>query len=133
MPSRLSRRRSQERNSWRWRAMPKRKYRSEALRSAHVTVEGLHRIGLVDKKTMREFDHSCLTSIEDLSPRDIAAIRKRAGVSQGVFARHLNVPTSLVSQWERGEGHPTGAGVKLFSIVMCKGVVAVGWTIFISA
>ena len=105
--------------------MPKSKYRSDALRSAHVMVQGLHRIGLVDKKTMREFDDSCLTSIEDLSPRDIATIRKRAGVSQGVFARHLNVPTSLVSQWERGERHPTGAAVKLLSLVKRKGLEAI--------
>ena len=105
--------------------MPKTKYRSDALRSVHVTVEGLNRIGLVDKKTMREFDDSCLTSVEELSPRDIAAIRKRAGVSQGVFARHLNVPTSLVSQWERGERHPTGAAIKLLSIVKRKGLDAI--------
>ena len=105
--------------------MANKKYRSDALRSVHVTVEGLNRIGLVDKKTMREFDASCLTSVEDLSPRDIAAIRKRAGVSQGVFARHLNVPTSLVSQWERGERHPTGAAIKLLSIVKRKGLDAI--------
>ena len=105
--------------------MAKKKYRSDALRSVHVTVEGLNRIGLVDKKTMREFDDSCLTRVEDLSPRDIAAIRKRAGVSQGVFARHLNVPTSLVSQWERGERHPTGAAIKLLSIVKRKGLDAI--------
>ena len=103
----------------------KKKYRSDALRSAHVTVEGLHRIGLVDKKTMREFDKSCLTNVEDLSPREIAAIRRSAGVSQGVFARHLNVPTSLVSQWERGERHPTGAAIKLLSIVKRKGLDAI--------
>ena len=36
--------------------MAKRKYRSEALRVAHATVEGLHKIGLADKTTMREFD-----------------------------------------------------------------------------
>src|SRR5262245_57309859 len=64
MTTRPSRRQLQERNSWRWCAIPKRKYRSDALRSAHVTVQGLHRIGLVDKKTMREFVDSCLTSIE---------------------------------------------------------------------
>jgi putative transcriptional regulator len=105
--------------------MAKRKYRSEALRVAHATVEGLHRIGLADKTTMREFDAMCLTAIEDLSPRDIAAIRERAGVSQGVFAHYLNVPTTLVSQWERGERRPTGAAVKLLTIVKHKGLDAI--------
>jgi len=105
--------------------MAKRKHRSEALRSVHETVKGLHRIGLVDKKTMHRFDVSCLTVVEDLSPRDIVAIRERAGVSQGVFARYLNVPISLVSQWERGERHPTGAAIKLLSIVKRKGLDAI--------
>jgi putative transcriptional regulator len=48
-----------------------------------------------------------LTSVEELSPKDIAAIRAKAGVSQGVFARYLNVPTTLVPQQERGERRPT--------------------------
>ena len=48
--------------------MAKKKYRSDALRSVHVTVEGLNRIGLVDKKTMREFDDSCLTRVRRPEP-----------------------------------------------------------------
>jgi putative transcriptional regulator len=105
--------------------MAKRKYRSDALRSVHVTVEGLHGIGLVDKETMRRFDASCLTAVEELNPKDIAAIREHAGVSQGVFARYLNVPSSLVSQWERGERRPTGTAVKLLSLVKRKGLEAI--------
>ena len=105
--------------------MTRKRYRSDALRTAHLTVKGLHNIGLVDKTTMREFDHMCLTAIEVLSPKDIAAIREKAGVSQGVFARYLNVPTTLVSQWERGERRPTGAAVKLLSIVKHKGLEAI--------
>lgn len=105
--------------------MAKKKYRSDALRTAHLTVKGLHDIGLVDKTTMREFDAMCLTAVEELSPEDIAAIRERAGVSQGVFARYLNVPSSLVSQWERGERRPTGAAIKLLSIVKKKGLEAI--------
>jgi putative transcriptional regulator len=103
----------------------KRKYRSDVHRSVHVTVKDLHDIGLVDKATMRRFDASCLTAVEELNPEDIAAIRERAGVSQGVFARYLNVPTSLVSQWERGERRPTGAAVKLLSLVKHKGLEAI--------
>lgn len=102
--------------------MAKRKYRSDAHRSVHVTVKGLYDIGLVDKATMRRFDASCLTVVEDLRPRDIAAIRKGAGVSQSVFASYLNVPSSLVSQWERGERRPTGTAVKLLSLVKRKGL-----------
>ena len=67
------------------------KHRSRLSAAIHETAAGLHRIGLIDKATMREFDASCLTAIEPLSAREISAIRKRAGVSQSVFAHYLNV------------------------------------------
>ena len=98
------------------------RYKSELKAALHETVEGLHRIGLVDKKTMREFDENCLTSVEKLSPSEIQALREREGVSQKVFARYLNVPVTLISQWERGERRPSGAAVKLLSVVKHKGL-----------
>jgi putative transcriptional regulator len=84
------------------------KYRSEALGALHETVQGSHRLGPVNTTTMREFDALCLTTVEALSPRQIAALRKRSGVSQAVFASYLNVATGLVSKWERGEKQPQG-------------------------
>ena len=47
------------------------KYRSDALAVAHKTAAGLRRAGVINKDTMREFDVSCLTTVEDLSPRAI--------------------------------------------------------------
>ncbi len=105
--------------------MVRKKYQSEIAGVVHRAMEGALRAGAIDKTTMREFDAMCLTSIEELRPKDILAIRKKAGVSQGVFARYLNVPTTLVSQWERGERRPTGAAVKLLSIVKHKGLEAI--------
>ena len=58
---------------------------------------------------MRIFDEMCLTSVEDMTPEEIREIRMRENASQAVFARYLNVTTSLVSQWERGEKRPRGA------------------------
>jgi len=91
----------------------------------HETAAGLHRIGLLDKATMREFDASCLTSVAPLSARDIVAIRRRAGVSQSVFAHYLNVQPKLVSEWERGEKRPSGPSLKLLSIVKARGLDAI--------
>jgi putative transcriptional regulator len=34
--------------------------KSKALASAHAIVSGLHKLGLIDKETMREFDEACL-------------------------------------------------------------------------
>lgn len=101
------------------------RYRSRLSAAIHETAAGLHRIGLMDKATMREFDASCLTVIEPLSAREIAAIRKHAGVSQGVFAHYLNVKPKLVSEWERGEKRPSGPSLKLLSIVKSRGLDAI--------
>ena len=101
------------------------KYRSDALAVAHKTAAGLHRAGVIDKGTMREFDVSCLTAVEDLSPKAIQTIRKRAGVSQAVFASFLNVKAKLVSEWERGEKKPSGPSLKLLSLVKSKGLEAI--------
>jgi hypothetical protein len=38
------------------------KYRSKVAEAVHQGVRGMHRLGLVDKKTMREFDVRCFTS-----------------------------------------------------------------------
>jgi putative transcriptional regulator len=101
------------------------KYRSRLSEAIHQTAEGLHRIGAIDRATMRRFDVSCLTVVDPLSPKQIVALRRREGVSQGVFARYLNVQPKLVSEWERGEKTPSGPSLKLLSIVKTKGLDAI--------
>ena len=39
----------------------------------HDTVRGMHRVGLVDKKAMREFEVRCLTTVDELTAEDIVA------------------------------------------------------------
>jgi putative transcriptional regulator len=103
----------------------KRRYRSEALGAVHETMSGLHRIGAIDKRTMRDFDASCLAPVEPMSPREIRRLRLRERVSQPVFARHLNVSKNLVSDWERGVKRPGGPALKLLSVVRRKGLDAI--------
>ena len=103
----------------------KTKYRSRISGAVHETASGLHKIGLLDHTTMREFDASCLTSIAPLSAREILKLREKAGVSQGVFARYLNVRPKAVSEWERGEKKPSGPSLKLLSLVKAKGLDAI--------
>ena len=106
-------------------AKAKTKYRSRISEAVHETARGLHRIGLIDQKTMREFDATCLTAIEPLTAREILALRENAGVSQGVFARYLNVRPKAVSEWERGEKKPSGPSLKLLSLIKAKGLEAI--------
>ena len=98
---------------------------SAILATVHESVLGLHRIGLVDQATMREFDALCLTSVERLSPEEIRALREREQVSQAVFSRYLNVRKDAVSKWERGEKRPDGPSLKLLNLVKTKGLAAI--------
>lgn len=100
-------------------------YKSDALAAVHETALGLHEAGVMDKRTLKEFDALCLTPVEELTPEEIRQIRLREKASQAVFARYLNVTTGLVSQWERGEKRPRGASLKLLTLVARKGLQAV--------
>src|SRR5215510_8872425 len=97
------------------------KPRSAAMAALHEAAGDLYKAGGMDKLTMRQFDLLCLTQVEELSAREIQALREEAGVSQGVFARVLNVRPGLISQWERGERRPSGPSLKLLALVKAKG------------
>lgn len=101
------------------------KYRSDAMAAVHETMQALRDVGAIDKKTMRRFDTACLTPIRPLKPKQIKAIREKERVSQTVFANYLNVTSSLVSKWERGEKRPSGPSLKLLTLVEKSGLDAV--------
>ena len=100
-------------------------YKSKILAAVHEAMQDAHDVGILDKKTMREFDASCLTEVESLSAKDVAELREREGVSQAVLARHLNVAVKLVGEWERGEKRPSGPSLKLLALVKSKGLAAI--------
>lgn len=100
-------------------------YRSRMMAAIHETAENLHESGLLDKQTMRKFDEHCLTPIEPLCSEQIRHIRERENVSQTIFARYMNVSKNTVSQWERGEKMPSGASLKLLSLINKKGLAAI--------
>jgi len=100
-------------------------YRSDALAAIHETASDLHDAGVMEKRTLRKFDDLCLTPVRPMSAQEIRTLRERERVSQAVFARHLNVTTGLVSQWERGAKHPAGASLKLLTLVQEKGLEAI--------
>jgi putative transcriptional regulator len=102
-----------------------RTYKSEALAAVHESMADLHKIGMLDAKTMREFDQACLTPVLELSPTSIRRIRSKAAVSQAVFAAYLNVTTGVVSKWERGEKQPRGPAAKLLSLAAKHGLAAI--------
>jgi putative transcriptional regulator len=101
----------------------KARMRAEIVEAMH----GLHKIGAVSeaeltKTTLRMLGKDALPRVEPMSPSQIVAVRERTGVSQAVMAAFLNVAVSTISQWERGERHPTGAALKLLHVVRQNGI-----------
>jgi putative transcriptional regulator len=105
--------------------MRKKLQASRILGEIHESARGLHKAGVMDKRTMREFDALCLTPVKRLLPAQIRALRLRESASQAVFARYLNVTTGIISQWERGEKYPRGTSLKLLSLVAKRGLEAI--------
>ena len=102
----------------------KKQYKSEAFAAIHETMDALHQIEAIDKKTMRNFDTQCLEVISEIKPQEIRDLRQREHASQPVFAMYLNVSKNLVSDWERGIKKPGGAALRLINIVQKYGLNA---------
>lgn len=94
------------------------------LNVVHETARGLHDAGLMETKTMREFDALCLPRVKLYTAMQIKRIRERSKASQAVFAAYLNTSVSTVQKWERGEKKPNGPSLKLLSLVDTKGLQA---------
>ena len=60
-------------------------------------LKAFHADGVMDKRTMREFDELCLTPVSPLTADEIRALRLREEISQAVLARYLNVTTGFIS------------------------------------
>ncbi len=99
-----------------------RKTKSAILEAVHETARGLHRAGVMDQVTLREFDQACLPPVEPLAPAQIKRIRENQQVSQAVFARLLNTSLSSVQKWEIGQKKPTGTALKLLHLVQERGL-----------
>lgn len=102
-----------------------RKTKSKILAAVHETAQGLHKAGVMDQLTLREFDQLCVPPVEPLGPEQIKHIREATRVSQAVFARLLNTSVSTVQKWEIGQKRPTGTALKLLHLVQRRGIEVV--------
>ena len=97
-------------------------YKSDLLAAVHESAEALHRTGVIDKRTMKEFNEACLEPVKNFSAEEIRILRERERLSQPVFARYFNVTKGIVSAWERGTKKPSGPVLRLLSIVERNGI-----------
>lgn len=88
------------------------------------TAKGLYELGVIDGKTMREFESLKVESPPEYSAYDIKRLRLRERASQAVFAAYLNTSVSTVQKWEIGDKKPSGPALKLLALVDRKGLKA---------
>ena len=92
------------------------------LEVVHEGAKDLHKAGLVNAVTMREFDSLCLPPIKQFTAAQIKSLRLSTKTSQGVFAAYLNTSKTTVQEWEQGVKRPNGPSLKLMNLVEQKGL-----------
>jgi putative transcriptional regulator len=102
------------------------RFKSDAFEAIHSSAAALHKVGAIDKATMRHFDEASLSKTPTFAPGEIRRIRESNNVSQPVFARYLNTSESTVEKWEAGKKKPSGTALKLLSVVQKHGLQVLG-------
>lgn len=85
---------------------------------------GLHRVNIIDKKTLRELTDDDLPELIEYTGEEIQQLRKKQKLSQAVFAKYLNVSPAIIRSLEQGTRHAHGAILKLLNIVNKHGIDA---------
>ena len=83
---------------------------------------GLHKANIIDMKTLRELTDDDLPEIVEYTGAEIQQLRKRAHLSQSVFARYLNISPAMIRSLEQGQRHAHGAILKLLNIIDRHGI-----------
>jgi len=58
-----------------------------------------------------------ITPITSYDHKEIRDIRRKAGMTQAVFASYMGVSKKTVEAWESGKTHPTGPACRLLNIL----------------
>jgi len=104
----------------------KNKFKSGISEALHSSAVMLHKVGALDKATMRDFDARHLAVPSRIEPAQIKQLREANNVSQPVFARYLNTSESTIEKWETGAKRPSGMALKLLTIVQKHGLQILG-------
>lgn len=100
----------------------KNKFKSDSAEAIHSSAAMLHKLGALNKATMRDFDARHLAVPSEIAPAQIKQLREANNVSQPVFARYLNTSESTVEKWETGAKRPSGMALKLLTIIQKHGL-----------
>ena len=101
-----------------------RSYRSDAFEAIHSAAAALHAVGVINKRTMREFDESSFVA-PSYAARDVLRIRTREGLSQEVLARYMGITKSTIVKWESADNTPSPMAQRLLKIIDEQGIDAI--------
>lgn len=68
-----------------------------------------------------------IAPIDKYSNEEIKSIRKKAGMTQRVFADYMGVSQKTVEAWELGRTHPTGPAYRLLTILKSNHIDKLGF------
>jgi putative transcriptional regulator len=100
----------------------KTKFKTDAFEAIHSSASALHRLGAINKTTMRSFDVACFAAPTEIKPQQIKKIRELNHVSQPIFARYLNTSESTVQKWETRAIRPSGMALRLLAVIQRHGL-----------
>lgn len=98
--------------------------RSDAFEAIHSAAKALHSVGVIDKKTMRDFDSSCIKR-PAFTARDVLRIRQKEHLSQEVLARYMGITKSTVVKWESADNTPSPMAQRLLKVIDEQGISAI--------
>jgi putative transcriptional regulator len=94
---------------------------SRMINEALETMRDLEQVGAVSKQTLRDFEAQAVPP-PAYTAEAIRRLREHLHVSQAVFAAYLNASVSTVQKWENGEKKPSGAALRLLSVIERRGL-----------
>jgi putative transcriptional regulator len=95
------------------------------LGAVHHTAADLHKLGLITKRKMQQYDTLCIAPLPHYDSQKIPALREHLQLSQAVLAAVLNTSLSTVRKWEVGDKHPRGPSLKLLHLLDRKALEGV--------
>ena len=98
------------------------KQKSRIIQEMQETIAGLHKSGLITKKSMEEFEALRNLDVKPMTASRIKRLRVKTRLSQAVFAVAINTSLSTIQKWEAGDKKPSGPSLKLLSLIERKGL-----------
>jgi len=99
--------------------------RSRIIEEMHQTAQGMHKVGIIDVRRMREYEALfSANQVPQYTGESVKELRARLNISQTVLAHVINTSAAAVRAWEAGTKKPGGPTCKLLDILNRKGLEA---------